>query len=97
MHINNPEVLDDFMKRHREATDAIRRWKRRVRVSRWNTPYDVRVQTSDVTILRGSRLIFHIMGDDYRLVAKVNYVAGTVDVRFVGTHKKYDDINPLEV
>ena len=34
VRINNPEVLEDFMRRHREATDAVLRWKLRVRSTR---------------------------------------------------------------
>ena len=97
MHINNPEVLDKFRSRHRRSGDAILRWVERVRDSSWSTPYDVRLQTSDVSILPGGRLVFNIMGNDYRLVAAVDYVAGTLDIRFIGTHALYDKINAKEV
>lgn len=69
----------------------------RVRGSRWRTPHDVRLQTSDVSILRGGRLVFNIMGNDYRLVAKVDYSQQFLTVRFIGTHARYDDINAGEV
>ena len=97
MRINNPEVLEKFMRRHREAIDAIQRWKRRVRTTNWRTPHDALRLVSGGTNLGRNRLRFKVMGNRYRLVAKVDYVAGTVEVRFIGTHAEYDDIRAQEV
>ena len=97
MEITNARVLDRFAARHRDADPAIRRWRRRIEHANWSTPYDVRLQTSDATILRNGRLIFNIRGNQYRLVAKVDYVAGTLDVRFIGNHARYDKVNAEEV
>jgi mRNA interferase HigB len=37
--------------------------------------------------------IFHVKGNDYRLVARIQYQAGVVEVRFFGTHAEYDQID----
>jgi mRNA interferase HigB len=37
--------------------------------------------------------VFDIKGNDYRLVARVQYRAGVVAVRFFGTHAEYDAID----
>ncbi len=47
--------------------------------------------------LKGSRLTFNIGGNKFRLVAWVDYENEWLEIRFVGTHAEYDDINPLEV
>ena len=52
---------------------------------------------SGVTPIGGRRLIFNIKGNQYRIVAVVNYVFGTVRVRFIGDHSEYDDIEAKEV
>jgi len=43
------------------------------------------------------RVLFNILGNRYRLVVRVNYAAGIIWIRFVGTHKEYDRINVEEV
>ncbi|MFN8672911.1 MAG: type II toxin-antitoxin system HigB family toxin [Candidatus Sericytochromatia bacterium] len=36
-------------------------------------------------------------GNKYRLIVKVNYSAKIIYIRFIGTHKDYDNINASEV
>jgi mRNA interferase HigB len=38
-------------------------------------------------------VIFDIGGNKFRIVPKINYRAGIVFIRFVGTHAEYDKIN----
>lgn len=64
----------------------------------WNGPADVKRQFgSSVDFVRDNRLIFDIGGNKYRLIAHVAYPYGRVLVKFVGTHKDYDRINPETV
>ncbi|WP_420030960.1 type II toxin-antitoxin system HigB family toxin [Sphingomonas flavescens] len=37
--------------------------------------------------------MFNIAGNKYRLVAYINYDFRVVYVRFVGTHKEYDELD----
>jgi mRNA interferase HigB len=37
--------------------------------------------------------VFNIAGNKYRLVAEMQYRAGTAWAKFVGTHAQYDKIN----
>jgi mRNA-degrading endonuclease HigB of HigAB toxin-antitoxin module len=47
----------------------------------------------NASILKRGRVVFNIKANDYRLVKQVNYVAGTVEIRFIGTHAEYDRID----
>lgn len=53
----------------------------------------MKAQFGDASILRGSRVVFNIGGNRYRLVVRVNYPYRVVYVRFVGTHAEYDRID----
>jgi mRNA interferase HigB len=61
--------------------------------SRWRLPDDVKASHPKASILKGGRVVFNIKGNDYRLVAAIQYRAGVVVIRFFGTHAEYDDIN----
>jgi mRNA interferase HigB len=41
----------------------------------------------------GCRVVFNVKGNDYRLIARVQYQAGVLAIRFFGTHTEYDKID----
>ena len=45
------------------------------------------------SILKGGRVVFNIKGNDYRLVAALQYRAGVLVIRFFGGHAQYDRID----
>ncbi len=49
------------------------------------------------SILSYNRAVFRIKGNAYRRVVEINYRAGRVYIRFVGTHAEYNGINAIEV
>ena len=59
----------------------------------WTSPADVKDQYRSASILKGSRVVFNIAGNSFRLVTKIHYGAAIVYIRFVGTHAQYDDID----
>ena len=72
-------------------------WYREVEKEDWSTPQELKAKYRNASIVRDSRAVFNIKGNDYRLVTKINYPYRIVYVRFVGTHAEYDAINVEEV
>jgi mRNA interferase HigB len=61
--------------------------------AQWRAPEDVKRSHPKASILKGSRVVFNIKGNDYRLVAALKYAAGVLAIRFFGTHAEYDEID----
>jgi mRNA interferase HigB len=59
----------------------------------WHNPQDVKASHPRASILEGGRVVFNIKGNDYRLIATINYMAGVLAIRFFGTHAEYDQID----
>ncbi|MDR6712585.1 mRNA interferase HigB [Pseudomonas hunanensis] len=59
----------------------------------WRTPQDVRTQIGNASICGNNRMVFNIGGNKYRLVVEMQYRAGIAWVKFIGTHKRYDEID----
>jgi len=53
----------------------------------------VKASHPPASILKGSRVVFNIKGNDYRLVAALQYQAGVLVIRFFGRHAEYDRID----
>jgi mRNA interferase HigB len=63
------------------------------RRSQWRNPEDVKRSHPKASILKGGRVVFNIKGNDYRLVAAIQYRAGVLVIRFFGMHGEYDKID----
>ena len=61
--------------------------------SRWANPEEVKASHPRASILKRGRVVFNIKGNDYRLVAALQYRAGLLVIRFFGSHAGYDRID----
>jgi mRNA interferase HigB len=59
----------------------------------WRNPEEVKRSHPKASILKGGRAVFNIKGNDYRLIATLNYQAGVLVIRFFGTHAEYDKVD----
>jgi len=75
----------------------LREWLTEARNANWRTPHDVKASYGNASLIGSDRVDFNIKGNDYRLVTAIKYDLGIIYIRFVGTHKQYDKINPEEI
>lgn len=68
-------------------------WLEIVTRAQWRNPKHVKASYPKASILKAGRVVFNIKGNDYRLVAAVQYQAGVLAIRFFGTHAEYDEID----
>jgi mRNA interferase HigB len=59
----------------------------------WRNPEDVKASYPKASILKAGRVVFNIKGNDYRLVAAIQYRAGVLAIRFFGSHAEYDEVD----
>jgi mRNA interferase HigB len=99
MQIIARRTLLEFCKKHRHAERPLRAWYKVVTAARWSGPADVKTQFgANVDFVGDNRIIFDIGGNKYRLVVRVTYGPFyRVLIKFIGTHKAYDKINPETV
>jgi mRNA interferase HigB len=75
------------------ARSQYQAWLDIVGRAQWRHPEDVKASYPKASILKGSRVVFNIKGNDYRLVARIQYQAGVLAIRFFGAHAEYDKID----
>jgi mRNA interferase HigB len=68
-------------------------WLDIVTRANWRNPEHVKASYPKASILKAGRVVFNIKGNDYRLVAVVEYRAGVLAIRFFGSHAEYDRID----
>ena len=97
MQIIARKTLRDFSDRHLQAKPGLDAWYHEVKRTEWQRLSDVKTLYPKARLVGKDRVIYNIANNRYRLVVKIDYAAGIVFIRFVGTHKEYDRINVEEV
>jgi mRNA interferase HigB len=93
MRVISRTRLREFWEKQSDAEDALRSWTQIVEHAQWKTPQDVKDAFRTADILKNSRVVFNIRENRFRLVVKFHYNTGMAYIRFVGTHKEYDNID----
>src|ERR1043165_501397 len=77
----------------RAARAQYQAWLSIVSAAEWRNPEDVKAAYPKASILKGSRAVFNIEGNDFRLSARLQYQARVVAIRFFGAHVEYDEVD----
>lgn len=86
-------TLREYWGQHPETEQALKAWHAEVEKAQWKTPNAVKAHYGNASILKDSRVVFNICGNAHRLIVKINYDAGIVFVKFMGTHAEYDQVD----
>jgi mRNA interferase HigB len=93
MRIISKKTLKDYWVKEPATKTALEAWYAEAKNAEWSSPAEVKASYGTASILKDGRVVFNIRGNKYRLVVWINYDYFTIYVRFVGTHKEYDEID----
>jgi mRNA interferase HigB len=81
---------------HGDSEEALREWFRIAERVTWTKYADVRsgLRSADQV---GDKVIFNIKGNEYRLIAYINYASGFVFVKWVGNHREYGKLSRKDI
>ena len=79
MIVIGTELIEQYLADHaghkgiKAARSQYQAWLDIVGRARWRNPEDVKASYPKASILKSSRVVFNIKGNDYRLVARIQY------------------------
>lgn len=91
-NIYNWSTLSRYIEENPDSELHLKAWYDTVKKSDWENPNQIKRVYGNASILKNSVVVFNIKGNDYRLIAKFDYKKRRVLIRFIGTHKEYDQI-----
>ncbi|MCY3982567.1 MAG: type II toxin-antitoxin system HigB family toxin [Roseovarius sp.] len=94
--IARPKLIA-FSERFSDSKAQLDAWWAEARRAEWKTPADIKAWHRNASILKGGRVVFNICGNKYRLIVRFDYAMGMGFVRFLGTHREYDQIDAEKV
>jgi len=76
---------------HTSLTNALNAWFAEVQKANWKNSDDIKRGYTWASIISAHRVVFDILGNRYRLVTAVDFEKGIVWIKWIGTHKEYED------
>jgi mRNA interferase HigB len=90
MRVVGRNELSAFMGAHADARRSCEAWLALAATASWKRPRDVLDAFPKASFIRDGLVVFDIKGNDYRLLARIDFVRGMVRLLRVGTHAEYD-------
>ena len=90
MRIVGTSILDECERKHADVRGQLRAWYADIERASWETPLDIKARYAAASIIGGKCVVFNIKGNSYRIVVKINYEFGLIEILFADTHNEYD-------
>ncbi len=97
MHVIARGTLRDFWESpgKQDAQEALCAWHAHAKAVEWTNWGDVKADYPRADWVGNDRVVFDIGGNKYRLVMKMEFAKQRIYIRFLGTHKEYDEIKDI--
>lgn len=93
MVVVSHRAIREFYMKYPALQNALDKWYREVQRSDWSNFGDLKKSFNPVDSVGDSLFVFNISGNNCRLIARIIFKKRTLFIRFIGTHKEYDDLD----
>ena len=103
MRVIARRTLRDFVESrtgHKDQSalkSALDAWFHEAQKANWRSSAELKSLYATASIVSADRVVFNIEGNSYRLIVAVDYEKRIVWIKWLGTHKDYDQINATEI
>ncbi|XKM13054.1 type II toxin-antitoxin system HigB family toxin [Orbaceae bacterium ac157xtp] len=85
--------LKHFWTLYPDSEQQLKAWVDEIKKAQWQSPNDIKALYKSASILKNRRVVFNICGNKYRLIVAIAYQQQIIFVKFIGTHKQYDNVD----
>jgi mRNA interferase HigB len=96
MRILALSTLAAYWAKHPETEASLKHWYEVASAASWTCSNDVMLSFPKATVLNAERVRFEVAGGNYRMIVAFKYRSQVSFVKFLGTHKEYDQIDNVE-
>jgi mRNA interferase HigB len=97
MRIIARRTLREFWEKFPEAETALKVWYGEIKKAEWKNFNELKKQFGNASVVGNDRVVFNIKGNNYRLIAAIDYEKQILWIRFIGSHKMYDKIEAKKI
>ena len=96
-NIINRRTLQFYIGKHSMAKTALELWYKELSNADYANFNELKKDFASASLLGDDRVIFNIKGNQYRLVVRIVFAYHVIQIKWFGTHKECDRIDPLTV
>lgn len=89
-------TLREFWEKYPDAEQELKYWHDKIKNASYASPNEVIPENPKSDIVGNNRIVFNICHNKYRLIVLFRYNLQWAFIRFLGTHKEYDQINDIK-
>ena len=90
MNVIGKKILSEFSARHANVREQLNAWLNEDEEANLEARLqDIKQRYASASFLADNIVVFNIKGNDYRLVAKIDYKNQIVLIKKIGTHPEY--------
>ena len=93
MRVIAKSKITDYCATNKNAETALEEWYHKTKQAEWTCFADMKQTFNSVDNVGNQHYVFNMRGNNYRLIVVVKFTIKTVLIRFIGTHKEYDEID----
>jgi mRNA interferase HigB len=82
---------------HKALSQAVQAWFAEAKKAEWSSMSEIKELYRSASVVSADRVVFNIKGNDFRLVAAVDFKRAILFIKWIGTHKDYDKIDVKKV
>jgi len=96
MRVIAKSTLREFWQKYPKSEQQLLAWHKHFSKAEYRNANEIRKVFSSADNVGNGRIVFNICRNDYRLIIQFNYKFQFAFVRFIGTHKEYDNIKDIK-
>lgn len=73
--------------------EPLKIWYKKVLTAKWQDFTQLKKDFGSADWVGEERVVFNLKGNNYRLIAKIDFEFKLVFIRFIGSHNEYDKMN----
>ena len=97
MRVITKRTINEFSNKHSDSNVSLSQWYKRMNKATPESVNDIKRLFKGADYVGNDRFVFNICGNEYRLIALINFSKQKVFIRFIGTHAEYNKINSRNI
>lgn len=86
-------TLLTYMEEFPEAEVPLKEWYQEMVISDFKNFNELKQVYQSASLVGDQRVVFNIRGNKFRLVVRIIFDYRTIQIKWFGTHKQYDDMD----